>query len=170
MNDFNFEVRLARAADSEAVTRLLEASYPQLLPSAYDAQSLARVLQLITRANPALLSSGTYYVAASRDGTLVGCGGWTRERPGTTEIEPHLGHVRHFGTHPAWIRRGVGRAIYSRCADTARAAGIITLEAYASLNAESFYRALGFERIREIDLELKPQIVMRGVLMRREIS
>jgi N-acetylglutamate synthase-like GNAT family acetyltransferase len=170
MNDFAYEVRVARPEDAEAVTRLLEASYPELLPSAYDAQFLERALKLITRANPKLLSSGTYYVAENADGLLVGCGGWTRERPGTAEVEPHLGHIRHFGTHPAWIRRGVGRAIYSRCRDTARVAGVRTFEAYAGLNAETFYHALGFERVREIDVELQPQLVMHGILMRREIS
>lgn len=170
MSDFAYEVRVARPDDAEAVTRLLEASYPELLPAAYDQQFLERALKLITRANPTLLSSGTYYVAGQSSGSLVGCGGWTRERPGTTEVVPYLGHIRHFGTHPGWIRRGVGRAIYSRCQDTAQAAGIRTFEAYAGINAESFYRALGFERVREIDVEFQPQIIMHGVLMRREIA
>ena len=170
MSDFAGVVRVARPEDAAAVTQLLEASYPELLPSAYDAQFLERALPLMTRANPKLLSSGTYYVAENGQGLLVGCGGWTRERPGTTDVEPALGHVRHFGTHPGWIRRGVGRAIFGRCEASARAAGITTLEAYSGLNAEVFYRALGFERVREIDVALQPQVVMHGVLMRFEIS
>ncbi len=45
----------------------------------------------------------------------------------------------------------------------------MTFECYSSLNAEKFYRALGFVRIREIDIELKPSLMLRGVLMRRNI-
>jgi len=44
-----------------------------------------------------------------------------------------------------------------------------TLECYSSLNAEKFYRALGFVRIREMDMELKPPVVLRAVLMRRNL-
>ena len=51
----------------------------------------------MTRANPGLLASGTYYVAESRDSLIVGCGGWTRESPVDGGIEPGLGHIRHFG-------------------------------------------------------------------------
>jgi hypothetical protein len=45
-----------------------------------------------------------------------------------------------------------------------------TFECYSSLNAENFYRALGFVRIREMDMELKPPVVLRGVLMRRDLQ
>jgi N-acetylglutamate synthase-like GNAT family acetyltransferase len=99
----------------------------------------------------------------------VGCGGWTKERPGTTTVESSLGHIRHFGTHPNWARRGVGRAIYQLSANGARAAGVKRFEACSSLNGESFYRALGFERVREMDIELTPQVSLRAVLMRRDI-
>jgi len=139
------------------------------MASAYDPVVLAPALKLMTRANPTLLASGTYYVAESTSGLIVGCGGWTWERPGTTIVEPALGHIRHFGTHVDWARRGVGRSIYQFGEDAARAAGVKTFEAYSSLNGESFYRALGFERVREMDLELSPQVRLRAVLMRRDI-
>jgi N-acetylglutamate synthase-like GNAT family acetyltransferase len=169
MTFMHFEVRVARPEDAEGVGKLLQASYPELMASAYEAQSLALALTFMIRANPSLLGSGTYYVAEDAAGLVVGCGGWTRERPGTKTVEPRLGHLRHFGTHPAWVRRGVGKAIYGACEAAARAAGVSTFEAYSSLNAEKFYRALGFERIREMDIEFDPQVVLRAVLMRREI-
>jgi len=43
-------------------------------------------------------------------------------------------------------------------------------ECDSSLNAETFYRALGFKRIRELDIELQPRVVFRAVLMRRELQ
>jgi N-acetylglutamate synthase-like GNAT family acetyltransferase len=165
----DFSVRVARPDDLKPVDELLKASYPALMASAYDPGLLAPALKLMTRANPTLLISGTYYVAESASGLIVGCGGWTRERPGTTTVESSLGHIRHFGTHPDWARRGVGRAIYQLSENAARAAGVKTFEAYSSLNGESFYRALGFDRVREMDMELNPQVSLRAVLMRRDI-
>jgi N-acetylglutamate synthase-like GNAT family acetyltransferase len=165
----DYEVRVARLEDAAAVDRLLQVSYPKLMASSYDKELLAPALKLMTKANPALLRSGTYYVAELPTGLVVGCGGWTLERPGTGTVEPRLGHIRHFATHPGWTKRGVGRAIYRLCEGAAHSAGVIAFECYSSLNAEKFYSALGFENIREIDLELQPGVVLRAVLMRREL-
>jgi predicted N-acetyltransferase YhbS len=166
----NYEVRVARPEDAAAVDGLLQASYPKLMASAYAEESLAPALKLMTRSNPSLLGSGTYYVAERQTGLVVSCGGWTLERPGTRTVEPHLGHIRHFATHPGWTKRGVGRDIYRLCESAARSAGVIAFECYSSLNAEKFYSALGFENIREIDLELQPGVLLRAVLMRRELK
>ena len=165
----DYEVRVARPDDAAAVDRLLQASYPKLMAASYDEESLAPALRLMTTANRSLLVSGTYYVAEASPGFLVGCGGWTLERPGTRTIEPRIGHLRHFAVDPGWTRRGIGRAIYDLCETAARAAGIIAFECYSSLNAEEFYRALGFNRIHELDIEFQPLVVLRGVLMRREL-
>lgn len=162
-------MRVARLEDAAAVDRLLQVSYPKLMASSYDKELLAPALKLMTKANASLLGSGTYYVAELPTGLVVGCGGWTLERPGTGSVEPHVGHVRHFATHPGWTRRGVGRAIYHLCESAARSAGVIAFECYSSLNAEKFYSALGFENIREIAIELQPSVVLRAMLMRREL-
>ena len=164
MNDF--AARVATLSDAAGVNALLQASYPILMESAYDDVLLAPALKLMTRANPALLTSGTFYIAESRDGLVVGCGGWTLERPGSDSVEAMLGHIRHFGTHPDWTNRGIGRAIYRLCEADARSAGITSFECDASLNAEKFYSALGFESIRRRDVELSAGVVLPGVLMR----
>lgn len=95
------------------------------------------------------------------DGLIVGCGGWTPQRPGTGAVERNLGHLRHFGTHPDWVRRGVGCALYALCETSARSHGVTTLECYSSLNAERFYAALGFESIGRINLELQSPVARR---------
>ena len=165
----SYVVRIATPDDAANVGRLLEASYPPLMAQAYDARTLLRALDLMTKANPALLASGTYYVAESPGGRTVGCGGWTLERPGTAVTEPGLAHVRHFATDPSWARRGVGRAIFDRCESAARLAGVHAFECYSSLNAERFYAALGFRRVRYLDVQLTSDVLLPGVLMLREI-
>jgi GNAT superfamily N-acetyltransferase len=139
------------------------------MASSYDEEVLAPALQLMTKANPSLLGSGTYYLAELSTGLLVGCGGWTLERPGTGTVEPRVGHVRHFAVHPDWTRRGIGRAIFSSCERAARSAGVMAFECYSSLNAEKFYRELDFKRIREMDIELQPHVALPAVLMRRDL-
>jgi len=129
---------------------------------------LAPALKLITQANPGLLASGTYYVAESEQGSIVGCGGWTHARPGDGVVEPKLGHIRHFATHPDWIKRGIGSAIYSRCETEAEAAGVTRFQCYASLNAVSFYSVLGFESMRRIDLKMGSDTALPCQLMYRE--
>jgi len=135
-----------------AVSAVLAASYPELMAPSYDSALLAATLGLMTQANPALLTSGTYYVAESEDGSILGCGGWTRERPHVGGVAAGLGHIRHFAVHPDWTGHRVGRALYSQCEQVARAAGIQHFECNASLNAEGFDGALGFELVRRIDV------------------
>jgi len=165
----DYEVRVATPADADVVERLLRASYPKLMASFYEEKLLAPALKVMTKANPSLLGSGTYYLAELPTGLLVGCGGWTLERPGTGKIEPEVGHVRHFAVHPDWTRRSIGRTIFSFCERAARAAGVKIFECYSGLNAEEFYRALNFKRIREMNIELQPNVALRAVLMRREL-
>jgi GNAT superfamily N-acetyltransferase len=122
-------LRVAMPADAAAVASVLRPSYAELMAVAYPPDLLARALPLITRANSELLASGTYYLVLSDEGDAAGCGGWTPHPPGASEPDPRRAHIRHFATHPAFLRRGVGRLLYSRCEADARAAGFTVFEA-----------------------------------------
>ncbi|MDQ0469749.1 GNAT family N-acetyltransferase [Labrys wisconsinensis] len=158
-------VRVARPDDEAAVDRLLAASFPRLSAKAYAPTELARALPVMTKANPRLLASGSYFVAEALDGLLVGAGGWTRERPGTGEIEDGLAHVRHFAVDADWGGRGIGRSLFGRCRDTARDSGIARFECYATLNAEPFYAALGFSSVRRLEIMLAAATPLPSVVM-----
>src|SRR5262245_48821948 len=168
-NMADFEVRAVSPEDAEAVSALLQASYPSLMAFGYEPILFARALPLLTKANPALLSSGTWYLveALDADEKLVGCGGWARQRPDAPNepVDPMLGHIRHFATHPNWTRRGIGRAVFNRCVADARAAGVRIFECYSSLGAEGFYRALGFSTVEPMKLALAESLTIPGVRM-----
>lgn len=169
MVSFSISVRPATLADSDDVSALLQDSYPTLMRRAYDHSVLAANLPFMTVAQPKLLQSGSYYVAESSTGAVIGCGGWTRERPGTGEVMTGLGHIRHFGVHSDWTRRGVGRAIYTRCLNDARNEGLQKFECYSSLNGESFYSALGFERLGLIEVKMPGDVRFPSIHMVSEI-
>lgn len=159
-------LRVSRPSDVPAVSRLFEASYPTQMAAAYTPEQLARALPAMTRAQTVLLASGRFAVieqpapTSVDEGnglptTIVACGGYSLERPGSSgSIVPGVGHIRHFATHPAATRTGLGRRIYRWCVDAARQDGCRLFECYAALNAVSFYRAVGFEVTREDSITL----------------
>jgi N-acetylglutamate synthase-like GNAT family acetyltransferase len=170
MIDASILLRVARSADSDKVGALLAASYSSLLAARYDSDTLGRALPLMTRANSALLTSGTYYVAESKPDNLIGCGGWTTARPGSGEVIEGEAHIRHFATHPEWARRGVGTSLLTRCFSDARRLSIHKLYCLSTLNAELFYQASGFDTVGPIDVPIGPSLTLPGILMSRELA
>jgi ribosomal protein S18 acetylase RimI-like enzyme len=162
-------IRTASSEDRDGVSHVLESSYPVLMDQAYDTTVLKLALPFMTVAQPSLLKSGNYYVAETTDGSMVGCGGWSKERPGSDEVRPGLGHVRHFGVHPNWARQGIGLRIYRRCVEDAKSAGLDRLECYSSLNGEPFYSALGFKSLGRIELEMSEGVIFPSIRMLAEI-
>ncbi|MGI9421473.1 MAG: GNAT family N-acetyltransferase [Geminicoccaceae bacterium] len=164
-----FALRTAAPDDAVPVTRLLEASYGRLMPSAYGQAHADQFLPVITKAQPELLASETYYLAITPEGELIGAGGWTKETPGSGDIDAHTGHIRHVATHPAWTGKGVGRTIIDRCVADARLAGLSRFECNSSLNAVDFYKHLGFKEVRPIDIPLGKHLIMPSLLMERTL-
>ena len=167
MSEHAFSLRPARPDDAAAITAVLASAYPRLMAADYDPAVLAIALPVMTAANPGLLASGTYYVQALQDGRIVSCGGWTHQAPGTKQVESGTAHVRHFATHPDWIRNGLGASIFRRCRQEARAAGIHTLKCFSSLGAVPFYAAQGFQEVERIDIALRGDIKFATVIMIR---
>lgn len=102
-----------------------------------------------------LIDDGTYFVV-EEDGDLAGCGGWSRratlyggdQTPGRSPalLDPSkdAARIRAMYTHPAHVRKGVGRLILSLCEEAARAEGFTRAELMATMAGEPFYRACGF--------------------------
>jgi GNAT superfamily N-acetyltransferase len=158
-------IRAATPDDENLLSELLEAAYGELAHGQYDSAALADALPLMSRANPKLLASGTYYIAYA-GGQAAGCGGWTREKPGSGEVVDGVAHIRHFATHPAHLRKGIARLLLEHCLAEARSAGIQVMMSQSTLPAEQFYSAAGFRSVRPIEVELGPGVVLPAVEMR----
>ena len=156
-------IRATTMADLAAVDALLARSYPKLLKADYPPSVLVTALPIIARAQPKLLACGTYFLL-EEDGVVLGVGGWTPDRQDVI-----LGHIRHVATDDRAVRRGVGRALMAHCSDTARAAGVRRMECWATLTAEQFYQACGFETVGPIDVTLEGGISFPSLRMVRDL-
>ena len=161
-------VRTAVPGDLAALDALFGLAYPALLKADYPPSVLVTAIPLISRANPRLLASGTFYVVET-EGRIVGAGGWTRAAPGGAGAAHGVGHVRHVVTDERMTRRGIGRALMTRVIDRAREAGIARLDCQSTLTAVAFYSAMGFERVGPVLVPLRPGIDFPAVAMSRTL-
>jgi N-acetylglutamate synthase-like GNAT family acetyltransferase len=166
----SWSLRIAGPSDAEAITHLLSSCYPRLLAGAYPQPVLDQALPLMTRAHPDLMASGTYYVAQTESGDLVGCGGWTFTTPGTGEIAEGVAHIRHVGTDPDSLRQGIGRGIVLRSLADAKTEGARKVSCFSTLNAEAFYAACGFIVVRRFDVELAQGVPFAAVEMMLDVA
>lgn len=159
-----FRIRPTTAGDFAAVDALLARAYPRLLKHDYPPSVLVTALPLISRANPQLLSCGTYYLAETPDGAVLGAGGWTPDRG-----RADLGHIRHLVTDDRAQRQGIARAIIARALDEARAAGCRHMICWSTRTAEPFYVAMGFASQGPMEVTLAPGIGFPAVRMGRDL-
>lgn len=162
----NFQIRPAILADKDDIEPILEASYSTLLKGFYDADILARAVPIMSKAQPHLLSSGTYYVATI-DQKIVACGGWTLETPGTKKVKPgaSVAHIRHVATHPDHLRNGLAKAIMNHCFAQARAIGVTEFSCFSSLAAVPFYQSVGFIPGAQKTVSFAPDLPFPMVVM-----
>ncbi|MEH3034910.1 MAG: GNAT family N-acetyltransferase [Sphingomonas adhaesiva] len=139
------------------MTRAIDALQAGLLSPAQIAASHA-VMGLDTQ----LVRDGTYLVA-ERDGTIAGCGGWSRRATlyggdhSTALRDPALldpardpARIRAMYTDPAFARQGVGRLILRGCEEAAAQAGFAGVELMATLSGERLYRVAGYVPVEQV--------------------
>jgi len=153
--------RLAEPADLPALTGLMQAAIEALQKGLLtDAQIAAS--RAIMGLDTQLIADGTYFVVETSGGSIAGCGGWSRRAtlyggdhsPGrdaallAPAVDP--ARIRAMYTHPAAVRRGVGRLILSLCEKAARAEGFRRAELMATLAGEPLYLACGYRELERI--------------------
>lgn len=160
-------VRPATLDDLAGVDALLGRSYPALLKGSYPPSLLVTAIPLISKAQPRLLASGTYFVVEDGD-EIVGAGGWTRAMPGAGGAgRSAVGHIRHVVTDHRRVRRGIGRKLMMRVLASASDAGVRRMDCLSTLMAEPFYAACGFQTLGPVTLNLRAGIDFPAIHMRR---
>ncbi|HEY3813989.1 MAG TPA: GNAT family N-acetyltransferase [Caulobacteraceae bacterium] len=177
----NLTVRAARMDEREALDALIAVSARELGGAHYSGAQLDRAIGTVFGVDSELIEDRTY-LAAEIDGVLAGCGGWSARKTlfgadagagrDSARLDPatDAARIRAFFVHPAWSRRGVGRALYDRCEVEARAAGFGSLELMATLGGLLLYETLGFEAGPAIEHDLGEGLSMRFVPMRKILA
>lgn len=158
-------LRLARIEDVPALDELIALSVRELLGRHYSPRQIAGALGPVFGVDRQLIRDGTYFVMED-SGHLIAGGGWSRRRApfgsdaARTEPDPEVNpateaaRIRAFFVHPAWERRGLGRALLAASESAARAAGFRRLELVATLAGEPLYRHHGFTETRRTEVPL----------------
>ncbi len=159
-------VRASTRADIAAIDALLARSYPILLKPDYAPSVLVTALPLISRAQPALITCGTYYVA-EREGLIIGAGGWTKTGPDSGRPNSNTGQIRHLITDHRATRQGVASTLVRHAIAQASRAGIHRMVCQSTRTAVPFYEAMGFEVRGAVNVPLRPGISFPAVAMER---
>jgi GNAT superfamily N-acetyltransferase len=157
-------LRRTLPSDLGALDLLYARSYPALLKADYPPSVLVLALPLISRAQPRLLASGSFYLAES-GGEVLAAGGWSWGGPQGGASPVHMAHVRHLVTDHRHTRRGIGRALMEHVFREARKAGARLLDCQSTLTAVPFYASLGFREIGPILITLRPGIEFPAMRM-----
>ena len=161
-------IRTATRSDIADIDALLARSYPRLLKPDYLPSVLVTAIPRISRAQPALVASGTYYVVLEDD-RIVGAGGWTAARPGSGRGGRGRANVRHVVTDDRRVRRGIGRALMTHVFETAQEAGMTWMHCLSTRTAVPFYAAMGFAVIGETTISLGPGVDFPAVEVHRDL-
>ena len=176
----DYTIRKARLDDRDAIQELIAASARGLSRDEYSNQQIESAITDVFGVDTSLIADGTYFVA-EHDGTLVGCGGWSKRRTlfggdqfatrDATELDPQSdpAKIRAFFVHPEWARKRIAQGILSRCEAEARAAGFRSLELMATLPGVKFYLACGYGESEQFDYEMASGERLPLVPMRKEL-
>ena len=154
-------IRPARLTDLAALETVMDLAIGTL-QSAFLSPAQIEASRAVMGLDRQLVADGTYFIAEA-DGALAGCGGWSRRatlyggdhsaglrEPRLLDPATEAARVRAMYTHPAFARRGIGRALLAHCEAAARAEGFARCELMATLAGEPLYRAAGYDLIEEI--------------------
>ncbi len=162
--DDTLTLRPAEQTDLDALDALFGRSYPVLLKPDYAPSVLVTAVPLISKAQPALIASGSFFVVCDDD-DIVGAGGWTMQAPGGKPGARGIGHIRHVVTDHRHTRRGIGRKLMEYVALHAHASGMTQLHCQSTRTAVPFYEAMGFVAQSDIEVPLRPGITFPAVFM-----
>lgn len=173
--------RLARENDIPALEKLIPLSVRTLQASHYSSAQIEAALGPVFGVDRQLIRDSTYFVV-ELNGTIVGCGGWSRRpslygsdcgrEPEDKALDPQhdAARVRAFFVHPAWARRGIGRSIMLACERAIVQAGFHSMEIVATLSGEPLYAAFGCAVIERYEIPIAGGLGLPVIRMAKKIE
>lgn len=184
----DWRLRIAREADVSEIEKLIALSVRGLQADYYSTSQMEAALGSVFGVDRQLIRDGTYFVVeeppsvaaisgAEGENEIIGCGGWSKRKTlfgsdhqtnrDDTELNPEsdAARIRAFFIHPAWARRGIGRAILDECERAIRAAKFKSIELAATLPGVPFYAACGYVASQQSDVPLPNNLSLQIVQM-----
>ena len=174
-----FTHRLATPDDMPALQRLMTDSIRALLPAFLSPEKVEASFAVMG-VDSQLIEDGTYFVV-EEDGTLAGCGGWSRRATlfghnhtagrDARLLDPasDAARIRAMYTAPSFARRGVGRRILELCEAAARAEGFTRAELGATKGGEPLYRTCGYQEIERLEVPTPGGVTVPITRMGKEL-
>ncbi len=175
-------LRPAVAADLPAIATLISASV-RGLQHQYTSDQREAALGSVFTPDTQLVADGTYFVLATADGALVGCGGWSWRRTlfggdhhhqsrdsGRLDPAADAAKIRAFFVHPSWAHRGLGSRLLGACEQAAVDAGFRRFELAATLDGIAFYRRHSYQPLDELPVPLPSGEELRVLRMEKKVA
>ncbi|MCJ2182740.1 GNAT family N-acetyltransferase [Novosphingobium sp. 1949] len=155
-------IRVATVQDLPRLQEIMNAAIGQLQADFLDPAQVesSRAVMGLDRQ---LIEDATYFVAEI-DGQIAGCGGWSRRatlyggdhsaglrEPRLLDPSSEAARVRAMYTDPAFVRRGIGRALLAHCEAAARAEGFAACELMGTAAGEPLYAIAGYTVLERIE-------------------
>lgn len=157
-------IRPARSTDLDAIADLQARSIMAFGMETYGRQTCEAWVKVGRQMRHNLLGSGTFFVAEQEE-TLVGVAGWTAD-----SREHDCAWPRYVFVAPEAGRLGIGRQLMNKIETSVHAAGRSRLMLWSSLNAVSFYEALGYRSIKLARWPVADGIEMDHQLMTKDLD
>jgi len=147
-------LRVATAADLDAIADVMRASVLELFPNFYDERQVASAAVHIAHIDPTIVADGTYFVHDA-GGEIVACGGWSRRGrlymgSGEQSSDDRLLDPAMEAAH---IREGFQR-----------------LDLMATLPGVALYLAFGFREVERTVITMPDGVATEAVMMERAID
>jgi GNAT superfamily N-acetyltransferase len=174
-----YSIRKAKLEERSAIQQLIADSARGLSRAEYTDAQIEAAIATVFGVDTSLIEDETYFVVEEA-GQLIGCGGWSKRRTlyggdqyahrdvGYVDPNSEPARIRAFFVHPDHARKGVARAIIERCEDEARASGFRALELLSTMPGVKFYESCGYVSQGDFELELRDDIRLEFVPMRKE--
>ena len=176
----NLKLRQASLVDVPALKALIESSVRGLQAGDYTPEQMESALRTTFTVDTQLIEDGTYFIA-EQDGTIVGCGGWSRRKTlfggdhhavrDDAVLDPSCdaAKIRAIFVDPRYARRGIGSFLLKAAEDAAIAEGFTQLEMGATLTGVPLYLLKGYRVVEQIEVRLEHGVSMPVVRMRKAI-
>ena len=175
-----FAIRLASNTDIPPLQKLIAASVRGLSEGYYSAKQIESSIKYIFGIDTQLLIDGTYYVIEANN-TIAACGGWSKRKTlyggdqhkSTTDplLNPNTdaARIRAFFVDPAWARQGIGKMLIKHCENEAMNNGFTAMELGATLPGEPLYKAMGYNSILNVIVDMPDGEKFEVIKMRKEL-